>query len=114
MGKNTTFSLPDKYSREMTFDPETKKLTSPVLFVYPEFGHQFDYIEKADQDSQIDQIYGEIFESGIPWDEKGYYKFPEDIEIYVKLNSVSPVVPIMDKNWKYEPGLLSCNWDETL
>lgn len=113
IGKKNSYPIPDKYSRLITFDEKTNKMTTPVVFLYPEFS-QFDYVEHATEDKLVDEIFGEIFEAGLPWDVKGYYKFPEDIECYVVLNSVDPVIPILDKNWNSKKGLLGISFQDTL
>ena len=113
LGKKNTFPLPDRYSKVIKFDEKTNVMTTPVVFMYPEFS-QFDYVEEATEDKMIDEIFGEIFEAGLPWDDRGYYKFPEDLECYVKLNCVDPLVPILDKNWDGQKGLLQISFQDTI
>jgi len=104
LGKTMTFSMPVARSRAVNFDTDGN-MSCPVAFLYPEFS-QWDYVEKATEDTTLENIYGEIFQAGLPWDTNGYYRFPEDLEAYVQLNSVEPLIPIKDPKWKDMKGLM--------
>ena len=135
LGKKTNFPIPDIYSKEIKFGDDGF-MTTPLVFYYPEF-EQFDYITEADEDADLEQIFGAVYADGLPWDTKGYYKFPDDLEAYIQvqnlffllnfflyinlslnkneqLNSVQPIIPIYDSKWKKDKGYLYRDWSMQL
>lgn len=57
-------------------------IVTPMLFIYPEFG-QFDYVGESSEDIKIWDIFEQIFQSGLPWDQKQHYTKKEDLRYFV-------------------------------
>ena len=54
------------------------------MFIYPEFG-QFDYVEKMEPDETVWGAFYEIFDSGLPWDEKKFYLEKKNIVFVLRV-----------------------------
>lgn len=57
-------------------------LVTPILFIYPEFG-QFDYVKDSSEDKTIWDIFSQVFEAGLPWDEKKHYVDQKNLRYFV-------------------------------
>lgn len=57
-------------------------LVTPMLFIYPEFG-QFDYVGESSEDIVIWEIFEQVFQAGLPWDEKNHYTERENLRFFV-------------------------------
>lgn len=69
---------------------EEGDLIFPIVFIYPEFG-QFDYVEKTEGDTSLIESFSEIFEAGLPWDEKGFYKEASNLVFALKVGKIDSV-----------------------
>ncbi|KAJ3122778.1 hypothetical protein HK098_002469 [Nowakowskiella sp. JEL0407] len=66
----------------ITFDKETKTLSFPCMFLYPEFG-QHDCIASVNERDTFFEHLSEIFAEKPYWDTNGSYT-PDSVEVYVE------------------------------
>ena len=65
----------------------------PIVFIYPEFG-QFDYVEKMEGEETVWGAFYEIFDSGLPWDEKKFYLEKKNIVFALRVRTAHPAQPV--------------------
>lgn len=84
----------------------------PLVFIYPEFG-QFDYVEKTEGDETLMGAFLEIFEAGLPWDDKGFYTDVNKLVFAIKLNSSTSTMK-KPENWNKKDDFVFIGQDTTL
>jgi hypothetical protein len=68
------------------------ELLFPIVFIYPEFG-QFDYVEKMEAEETVWGAFYEIFDSGLPWDEKKFYLEKKNIVFALRVQVTHTAQP---------------------
>lgn len=83
-----------------------------MVFIYPEFG-QFDYVERNEGEETLLGSFSQIFEAGLPWDEKGFYTNATKLVFAIKLNTSKSNMK-KPENWNTKDDFVFVAQDSTI